>query len=55
MTTLAETIRQRLADDILRGVYPPGARLDENGLATGLRLGSEVDMGTPDEPPPALE
>ena len=32
-TTRAETIRQKLADDILRGVYPPGARLDENGLA----------------------
>ncbi len=22
--------------------------LDDNGLATGLRLGSEVDMGTPE-------
>lgn len=38
MTTLAETIRQRLADDILRGVYPPGARLDENGLARRFNL-----------------
>ena len=38
MTTLAETIRQRLADDILRGVYPPGARLDENGLAKRFGL-----------------
>jgi DNA-binding GntR family transcriptional regulator len=38
MTTLAETIRQRLADDILRGVYPPGARLDENGLARRFGL-----------------
>lgn len=26
--------------------------LDDNGLATHLRLGSEVDMGSPDEPPP---
>jgi DNA-binding GntR family transcriptional regulator len=32
-TTRADTIRQRLADDILQGVYPPGARLDEGGLA----------------------
>jgi DNA-binding GntR family transcriptional regulator len=31
--THAETIRQKLADDILNGVYPPGARLDELGLA----------------------
>jgi len=37
-TTLAETIRQRLADDILRGVYLPGARLDENGLAKRFNL-----------------
>jgi len=37
-TTLAETIRQKLADDILRGVYPPGARLDENGLAKRFKL-----------------
>src|SRR5262252_9933681 len=37
-TTLAETIRQRLADDILLGVYPPGARLDENGLAKRFNL-----------------
>jgi CspA family cold shock protein len=26
--------------------------LDEQGLATRLRLGSEVDMGAPDDPPP---
>jgi CspA family cold shock protein len=26
--------------------------LDEQGLAIRLRLGSEVDMGSPDEPPP---
>jgi CspA family cold shock protein len=25
--------------------------LDDGGLATRLRLGSEVDMGTPGEPP----
>jgi CspA family cold shock protein len=25
--------------------------LDDAGLATKLRLGSEVDMGSPDEPP----
>src|SRR5260370_23415309 len=37
-TTLAETIRQNLADDILRGVYPPGARLDESGLAKRFNL-----------------
>jgi DNA-binding GntR family transcriptional regulator len=37
-TTLAETIRQRLADDILHGVYPPGARLDEIGLAKRFNL-----------------
>src|SRR5262249_8848106 len=36
--TLAETIRQRLADDILHGVYPPGARLDEKRLAERFRL-----------------
>ena len=36
--TRAETIRQRLADDILLGVYPPGARLDENGLAKRFNL-----------------
>jgi DNA-binding GntR family transcriptional regulator len=38
MTTRAETIRQKLADDILRGVYPPGARLDEQGLAKRFRM-----------------
>src|SRR5215475_12989392 len=37
-TTRAERIRQRLADDILRGVYPPGARLDESGLAKRFNL-----------------
>jgi CspA family cold shock protein len=26
--------------------------VDEQGLATRLRLGSEVDMGAPDDPPP---
>jgi cold shock CspA family protein len=26
--------------------------LDDEGRATALRLGSEVDMGTPAEPPP---
>ena len=26
--------------------------LDESGRATGLRLGSEVDMGSPADPPP---
>jgi DNA-binding GntR family transcriptional regulator len=38
MTTRAETIRQKLADDILRGIYPPGARLDEQGLAKRFRM-----------------
>jgi len=37
-TTLAEAIRQRLADDILHGVYPPGAKLDEKRLAERFRL-----------------
>src|SRR3989442_768547 len=37
-TTLAEMIRQKVADDILRGVYPPGARLDEIGLAKRFKL-----------------
>jgi len=37
-TTRAEAIRQKLADDILRGVYPPGARLDEHSLARRFRL-----------------
>jgi DNA-binding GntR family transcriptional regulator len=37
-TTLAETIRQKLADDILRGVYPPGARLEEIALAKRFNL-----------------
>lgn len=26
--------------------------LDDSGRATRLRLGSEIDMGTPGEPPP---
>ena len=26
--------------------------LDDGGLATNLRLGSEADMGTPPDPPP---
>jgi DNA-binding GntR family transcriptional regulator len=38
MTTLAESIRQKLADDILAGVYSPGARLDEQGLAKRFKL-----------------
>jgi DNA-binding GntR family transcriptional regulator len=38
LTTLAQTIRQQLADDILRGIYPPGMRLDENGLAKRFNL-----------------
>src|SRR5712691_1819930 len=38
MTTLAETVRQKLADEILHGVYPPGARLDEYGLAKRFNL-----------------
>jgi len=37
-TTRAEAIRQTLADDIMRGVYPPGARLDEIGLAKRFNL-----------------
>jgi DNA-binding GntR family transcriptional regulator len=36
--TLSETIRQTLADDILQGVYPPGARLDEMRLAKRFNL-----------------
>jgi DNA-binding GntR family transcriptional regulator len=32
-TTRADAIRQKLADDILQGVYSPGARLDESRLA----------------------
>jgi cold shock CspA family protein len=49
-----------LADDALTGsifrMLRQGQRvvfdLDEAGCATRLRLGSEVDMATPDEPPP---
>jgi len=37
-TTLSEVIRQRLADDILHGVYPPGARLDEQRLAERFEM-----------------
>jgi CspA family cold shock protein len=48
-----------LADDALVGsifrMVRPGQRvifdLDDSGLATRLRLGSEVDMGTPGFPP----
>ncbi|MEH2513299.1 DNA-binding GntR family transcriptional regulator [Nitrobacteraceae bacterium AZCC 1564] len=36
--TQSERIRQKLADDILLGVYPPGARLDETTLAAQFRL-----------------
>ncbi|HLL26545.1 MAG TPA: GntR family transcriptional regulator [Xanthobacteraceae bacterium] len=36
--TFAEKIRQTLADDILQGVYPPGARLDEMSLARRFNL-----------------
>jgi DNA-binding GntR family transcriptional regulator len=38
LTTLAQAIRQRIADDILSGIYPPGMRLDENGLARRFNL-----------------
>jgi DNA-binding GntR family transcriptional regulator len=38
LTTLAQAIRQHIADDILRGIYPPGMRLDENGLAKRFNL-----------------
>ena len=37
-TTRAEAIRQQLADDILQGVYPPGERLDEIGLAKRFNI-----------------
>ena len=36
--TLAETVRQQIADDILRGALSPGARLDEIGLAKRFNL-----------------
>lgn len=36
--TRSEHIRQKLADDILHGIYPPGARLDETSLASQFRL-----------------
>ncbi len=36
--TQSERIRQKLADDILLGIYPPGARLDETTLANQFRL-----------------
>jgi len=57
-STLAE---YELARDALRGsifrMLRQGQRvifdLDQRGLATGLRLGSEVDMGTPGFPPAA--
>jgi DNA-binding GntR family transcriptional regulator len=38
MTTLAESIRQKLADEILGGLYAPGTRLDEQGLAKRFKL-----------------
>jgi CspA family cold shock protein len=49
-----------LADDALAGsifrMLRQGQRvifeLDSAGRATRLRLGSEIDMGTPDQPPP---
>lgn len=49
-----------LAPDALKGsifrMLRQGQRvvfdLDSNGFATRCRLGSEVDMGTPPEPPP---
>ena len=37
-TTLAESIRQKLADEILGGLYAPGVRLDEQGLAKRFKL-----------------
>ena len=37
-TTRSEEIRQRLADHILKGVYPPGSRLDEATLAARFKL-----------------
>src|SRR5262245_50638132 len=37
-TTLAETIRQKLADEILQGMHPPGTRLDEIRLAKRFKL-----------------
>jgi CspA family cold shock protein len=59
---IRDTDRQEfdLADDALIGsvfrMLRQGQRvifdLDETGEATHLRLGSEVDMGTPTEPPP---
>src|SRR5688500_14547332 len=36
--TLAESVRQQIADDILRGALSPGARLDEIGLAKRFNL-----------------
>jgi cold shock CspA family protein len=59
---IRDTDRQEfdLADDALVGsifrMLRQGQRvifdLDDTGEATHLRLGSEVDMGTPTEPPP---
>jgi DNA-binding GntR family transcriptional regulator len=37
-TTRAEAIRQQLADDILQGIYLPGERLDEIGLAKRFNI-----------------
>lgn len=36
MPTIAHRIQARLAEDIISGVYPPGARLDERTLAEKL-------------------
>jgi CspA family cold shock protein len=64
-TVVRDTDRSEydLAQDALTGsvfrMLRQGQRvvfdLDDRGLATRLRLGSEVDMGTPDEPPPVSE
>jgi DNA-binding GntR family transcriptional regulator len=37
-TTYAETLRLQLADEIVRGVIPPGAALDETELARRFRV-----------------
>jgi cold shock CspA family protein len=55
-----DRIEYELAADALAGsifrMLRQGQRVifdvDPNRQATRLRLGSEVDMGTPDEPPP---
>ncbi len=56
----ADRAEHDLAADALEGslfrMLRQGQRvvfdLDGDGRATRLRLGSEVDMGTPEEPPP---